>query len=404
MAEAVGPTSKEDCAGESTLQQAPLALYVHLPWCIRKCPYCDFNSYRASASLPEDEYVSGLLGELEVYAASVRETPIQSVFFGGGTPSLFAPDSIARILEGVRRSLNLAEPVEITLEANPGTVEQGRFNGFRDAGCNRLSIGAQSFDDTLLERLGRIHRGSQVVKAVHAARRAGFENVNLDLMWGLPGQTREQAHRDLIVALDLEPEHLSYYQLTLEPGTPFYAEPPPLPREDEQEAMQSQAGVMMSERGYTQYEVSAYARRGWRCRHNLNYWMFGDYLGVGAGAHGKWTDVGGGQIWRTEVLRRPREYLERLAHGRSVVTRRCVAPPDRRFEFMLNALRLRDGFPSELYEVRTGLSWEAVLPILRRAESDGLMALAGEWVRPTERGHRFLNELMLRFTPDGGAP
>lgn len=371
----------------------PLALYVHLPWCVRKCPYCDFNSHTAPEQLPQRDYIDALLEDLDLDRAPLGERPLVSIFFGGGTPSLFSPDEIGRLLAGVRQRMECVADMEVTLEANPGTIEHGRFSGYRDAGVTRVSLGAQTFSDSHLKALGRIHDQGDIARAVNELRLAGLDNFNLDLMYGLPQQSREQALEDVAAAIALQPTHLSHYQLTLEPGTVFYHRPPPLPDHDDTWEMQLECQELLAKHGYEQYEVSAYAQPGRRCRHNLNYWQFGDYIGVGAGAHGKLT---GTSIERTVRCKQPRDYLSRSPMDR-VVERRVLSDADLPFEFMLNALRLSDGFAVSQFEERTGLTVAVIESTLNVASSRGLLAHArGVW-RPTDLGARFLNDLQGLF-------
>lgn len=384
----------------------PLALYVHLPWCVRKCPYCDFNSHAAPAVLPQREYIDALLADLELDLARIDAEgarPISSIFFGGGTPSLFAPEQIDSFLQGVRQRMPLAADVEITLEANPGTIERGRFEGYRAAGINRVSLGAQSFDAEQLRRLGRIHAADDVVRSVDELRAAGIENFNLDLMYALPQQCTEQALQDVRRALELEPTHLSHYQLTLEPGTVFYHRPPALPDDDDAWEMQVRCQEALASAGYEQYEVSAYARSARQCRHNVNYWQFGDYLGIGAGAHGKITQSTG-EIMRTVRSKQPRDYLARPSFERVQVTH--VEPSERAFEFMLNALRLKVGFEIAVFETRTGLEWSGIQDLVDLAQRRGLLEIDSErgQCRATEFGQRFLNDLQGLFLPAKKAP
>jgi oxygen-independent coproporphyrinogen-3 oxidase len=381
----------------------PLALYVHLPWCVRKCPYCDFNSHTAPALLPHREYVEALLADLELDLAHVNDRAISSIFFGGGTPSLFAPEYIDSFLKGVRARVPVEADAEITLEANPGTIERGRFEGYRAAGINRVSLGAQSFNAEQLRVLGRIHAADDVVRAVEELRGAGIENFNLDLMYALPQQTVEEALQDLRCAIELAPAHLSHYQLTLEPGTVFYHRPPPLPDDEVAWEMQLRCQEELARAGYEQYEVSAYAREAQQCRHNLNYWRFGDYLGIGAGAHGKITQANEGVV-RTVRAKQPREYLMRSPNAR--VERSKVDESELAFEFMLNALRLKDGFDIALFEARTGLAWESIREPLRAAQARGLldMGRSTDNCRASELGQRFLNELQGLFLPTRPAP
>jgi len=375
----------------------PLALYVHLPWCVRKCPYCDFNSHERSEALPEQDYVDALIADLESLLPSVWGRRVSSVFIGGGTPSLFSAGAIERLLSDVRARVVLEPDAEVTLEANPGTAEAGRFRGYRAAGVNRLSIGVQSFDDAMLRRLGRIHDGDEARRALEMAR-SSFDNVNLDLMYGLPGQTPAMAQADLAEALRWETAHLSAYQLTIEPNTAFYSKPPQLPEHDLCADMQRMIEESLAAAGFEHYETSAFARPGARCRHNLNYWQFGDYLGIGAGAHGKISFPD--RITRHARTKQPREYIAAAQGGGSMVEDRRVDPSDLPFEFMLNALRLVEGFPVALYTARTGLPITAIAKRLAVAEGRGLVECSTTHVRPTERGRLFLNALIEQFLPD----
>lgn len=384
----------------------PLSLYVHIPWCVRKCPYCDFNSHNAPGELPQREYVDALLRDLDLDLALAQSRPIQSIFFGGGTPSLFSPDSIARLLDGVADRLSFAPQIEITLETNPGTVEHGPFSGYRAAGVNRLSFGVQSFDDDSLRRIGRIHDAAQAERAVKQAQDAGLTNINLDLMYALPQQTLAMALADIDKAIALNTPHLSHYQLTLEPNTAFAANPPPLPDEDAAWDIQEACQTRLAAAGLHQYEVSAYARDGAQCMHNLNYWHFGDYLGIGAGAHTKLTDAATFAIHRRWKLRAPRGYLEHAGTPRGVGGDDLVACEQLPFEFMLNALRLNDGFSLEAFSARTGLDPSAIAATLLDAEGRGWLTISGGHVTPTESGRRFLNDVIGLFLPDndrGGA-
>ena len=378
----------------------PLSLYVHIPWCVRKCPYCDFNSHVAPERLPQTDYVAALLEDLDHDLPLAGERPLLSIFFGGGTPSLFSPDEIGRFLSGVRERMKFAADMEVTLEANPGTIEHGRFSGYRDVGVTRVSIGAQTFSEPHLKALGRIHSSGDIQRAVDELARAGLDNFNLDLMYGLPEQTRSQAAADVRAAVALAPRHISHYQLTLEPGTVFYHRPPPVPDQDAAWEMQMDCQDLLAANGYEQYEVSAYAQTAARCRHNLNYWQFGDYLGVGAGAHGKLSQPETGAITRTVRCRQPRDYLSRAVIDRLTEQRR-VAANELPFEYMLNALRLLEGFCVEDFESRTGRSRHVLDEVLGVVERKGLLAPAGagRW-RPTELGARFLNELQAAFLPE----
>ena len=375
----------------------PLSLYIHIPWCVRKCPYCDFNSHRADAELPERDYIAALLADLDIECADAGPRPIESIFIGGGTPSLFSADAISQLLTGVRQRVTVAADVEITLEANPGTAEAGKFRGFRQAGVNRLSIGIQSFNDAQLQRLGRIHGRAEALRAVELARAADFDNLNLDLMFGLPGQTHADALADLRSAIDLQPEHLSYYQLTLEPNTVFHKYPPRLPEDEAIWAIQEAGQSLLAAHGYQQYEVSAYARPTRRCRHNLNYWQFGDYLGIGAGAHGKITRMQTGEIQRTAKIRHPQHYLDAVGQPERQGTRTGVAPADLRFEFLMNALRLREGFPESLLRDRTGLNIEALEPELSTCLTEGLLEREAGVIRCSDTGFNFLDNVLQRF-------
>lgn len=392
----------------------PLGLYLHMPWCVRKCPYCDFNSHAAEGELPEAAYLQAILDDLDrdladFSAARVTERTVETVFIGGGTPSLISPAGYAALFAGLRQRLRFAHDVEITLEANPGTVEQGLFSAYRALGINRLSIGVQTFQGAQLQALGRIHRGAEALRAAESARAAGFTTFNLDLMHGLPGQTVAQALDDLRQAIALAPTHLSWYQLTLEPNTVFARRPPDLPDEDVLADIQDAGQALLAAEGYAQYEVSAYARTGHRCRHNLNYWRFGDYLGLGAGAHGKLSapdGEGGLVIVRTQKTRAPRDYLaaaERLKAGalpgsagfRTAVT--DITPAERPFEFMLNALRLIDGVPADLWPARSGLSDAVLASPLADLRARGLMAADATRLVATPLGQRFLNLVIEAF-------
>ena len=378
----------------------PLALYIHIPWCVRKCPYCDFNSHTASGDIPQDAYITALLADLGQYLQYLMDRRVGSVFMGGGTPSLFAAASVDRLLSQVRRELSLTPNCEITLEANPGTVEAGRFSELRQIGVNRLSIGVQSFNNVLLERIGRVHSAEQAIAAVHSAAAAGFANFNLDLMYGLPGQTMREALFDVQTAIALQPSHISHYQLTIEPNTLFHRYPPTLPKEDAIGTMQSYCQDRLAIAGFEHYEVSAFAQHGMRCVHNLNYWRFGDYLGIGAGAHAKLTDPTRLRIKRIVKQKHPRQYLSCVENGDFVMSEGFVLRDEIPFEFMLNALRLTDGFSIQHYETTTGTPIDAIEGCLHQAEKRGLLARTSSVIRPTPLGQRFLNELLLMFYPD----
>jgi len=381
----------------------PLSLYVHVPWCVRKCPYCDFNSHQRPGNLPEDAYVDALLADLELEVPQSLGRPVQSIFFGGGTPSLFSAQAIRRILDGVRARLPLSSCCEITLETNPGTAEFDRFEGYLAAGVNRLSFGVQSFDDTKLVRLGRIHGGAEARNAYALARAAGVDNINLDLMYGLPGQSVEEAVADVQAAIELAPEHLSHYQLTLEPQTVFARTPPAdLPDEDALVDMLDACQPLLAAAGFAQYEVSAYAKPGRRSRHNLNYWLFGDYLAIGAGAHAKYTDDNGG-IHRRARQRTPSQFLKCAGTAEGLVEERQVDPGEIPFEFMLNALRLREGFAVADFGERTGMVLDQQ-PGFLRALSRGLLEQQAGRVRASELGYRFLNDTVACFLNEAATP
>ncbi len=379
---------------------APLAIYVHLPWCVRKCPYCDFNSHAAPSVLPERDYVDALLADLETDLDLAGGRTVASVFLGGGTPSLFSPEEIGRLLAGLAARLPFAPGAEVTMEANPGTIEHGRFSGYAAAGVNRVSLGAQSFDAGQLARLGRIHGPEDTGRAVAELRQAGIGNFNLDLMYALPEQVPAGALADLEAGLALGPAHLSHYQLTLEPGTAFFHRPPPLPDDDVALEMQLACQDLLHRHGYRQYEVSAWARPGRECRHNLNYWRYGDYIGIGAGAHGKLT--ADGRVWRSERPRLPRDYMRRVAAG-DAAERRIVPAEELPFEFMLNALRLDEGFRLADFTAATGLASSAVEPALARLAARGLLLEDAGHIRPSALGFRFLNDLQAEFLPSPAA-
>ncbi|MDH3614838.1 MAG: radical SAM family heme chaperone HemW [Gammaproteobacteria bacterium] len=378
----------------------PLSLYVHLPWCVQKCPYCDFNSHAAGDAAPRSRYLDALLFDLDGEQTRGAGRPIESVFLGGGTPSLFAPDEIGRLLDGIRARFDVADDAEITMEANPGTVECGEPAGYRDAGVNRLSFGGQSFNDELLKKIGRIHSSQDIVRAVNDARVAGVDNVNIDLMHGLPGQSVAAAIEDVRTAISLEPAHISWYQLTLEPNTIFFARPPEdLPDDETVHEIQGRGQVLLGEGGYRQYEVSAYARDDKMCRHNLNYWLFGDYLAVGAGAHGKVTDGHG--VRRYIKPTNPLQYMETIEARSENALSTPLAGDNLIFEFMLNALRLTEGFSESVFCERTGLGAGELQEAMREVRDKGLVSreIDSRW-RPTALGRRFLNDLQAEFLPD----
>ena len=373
----------------------PLALYVHFPWCVQKCPYCDFNSHAVrDEGIPEAAYLAALVADLESALPQIWGRRVHSVFIGGGTPSLLSPDGLDELLTAIRMRVQLDPLAEITLEANPGTVDAGRFKAFRQAGVNRLSVGIQSFDEHHLKALGRIHGRADAIAAAEAAL-THFEAVNLDLMYALPGQTLAEAEADLATALALGPGHLSCYHLTLEPNTAFAANPPEVPDPDASADMQDAIEARLAAAGYRHYETSAFAKPGRECRHNLNYWSFGDYLGIGAGAHGKLSSHEG--IHRETRPKHPAAYLAAHQSGQFVQERRNLGAAELPFEFMMNALRLNQGFPRRLFTERTGLPFEAAEPGLLKARQQGLVEIDGDTIRPTTRGRHFLNELLMLF-------
>jgi len=376
-----------------------LSLYIHIPWCVRKCPYCDFNSHEIREQPSETQYLNALLADLEQDLPKVWGRSVHSIFIGGGTPSVFSPEFYQQLLAGIRSRIKLLPQAEITLEANPGTVDSARFQGYRAAGINRLSLGIQSFQDEMLHALGRIHDAQQAKNALAAIREAGFDNFNLDLMFGLPQQTLAMALDDLNIALQFNPPHLSWYQLTLEPNTAFFHQPPCLPDDDYIWEMQAAGQALLAENSYQNYEISAYSKTGKRCRHNLNYWEFGDYLGIGAGAHGKISDAAQGSITRYSKQRHPKLYLE-TAHGDEVISSlQVLETEDICLEFMINALRLREGFSEQDFSRQTGLDFELVRAPLNHAYKQGWLEYSNQRIAPTEQGLRFLNELLELFVP-----
>ncbi len=372
----------------------PLALYIHIPWCVRKCPYCDFNSHTASPVLPEEEYVDALLADLDQDLHAVYGRDLSSIFFGGGTPSLFSAAALGRLLKGVEARIPFAGDIEITLEANPGTFEQEKFIAYRQLGINRLSIGIQSFQEDKLKALGRIHTGGEAVRAADMARQAGFDNFNLDLMHGLPDQSLEDALGDLRQAIALKPTHLSWYQLTLEPNTVFWNQPPTLPEDDTLWDIQEAGQALLAEHGYAQYEVSAYAQPGRAARHNLNYWSFGDFIGIGAGAHGKLSRPDG-RIVRTWKTRLPKDYLNPAKAFQA--GEKALANEELPFEFLMNALRLTAGVDAVLFAQRTGLSLDSLNEARAEAEQSGLLQVEPSRLAATDRGQLFLNDLLQYF-------
>ena len=374
----------------------PLSLYIHIPWCVRKCPYCDFNSHAAGPDLPETAYVDALLADLDADLQHVHGRQLSSIFFGGGTPSLFSAAALGRILAGVERRIGFAADIEITLEANPGTFEQAKFSAYRQLGINRLSIGVQSFQQPKLMALGRIHDGDEAIRAADMARQAGFDNFNLDLMHGLPEQSIDDALFDLRTAIAQQPTHLSWYQLTMEPNTVFWSQPPKLPEDDILWDIQEAGLQLLSEHGYVQYEVSAYARDGRQARHNLNYWSFGDFLGIGAGAHAKLSSPSG-QIIRSWKTRLPKDYLD---PGKNFLAgQKTLTPGELPFEFLMNVLRLNDGAASQLFTQRTGLPLSVLAEARSQAESRGLLLQDPARLTASREGQLFLNDLLQYFLP-----
>lgn len=381
----------------------PLSLYIHVPWCVRKCPYCDFNSHKADSTLPEAEYVCALLDDLDVDLAwlseqGVANRPIHSIFIGGGTPSLLSVQAYQDLFAGLQKRLRFSDDIEITMEANPGTFEADKFEGYRKLGINRLSIGIQSFQDHQLKHLGRIHSGQEAINAVNMAKAAGFDNFNLDFMHGLPDQTLEHALADLQQGIDLNPTHLSWYQLTIEPNTEFFKRPPVLPQDETLWAIQEAGQKLLADNGYDQYEISAYAKQDKQAKHNLNYWQFGDYLGIGAGAHGKLTiphdDINQSKVYRTAKTRLPKDYLN-LAK-RFLVVQDNIEIEDRDLEFLMNALRLFHGVDKSLFSKRTGLAYDQIEQKVESLVAKGLLE-SGHKLKTTSQGQLFLNELLERF-------
>ncbi|MEK7437661.1 MAG: radical SAM family heme chaperone HemW [Pseudomonadota bacterium] len=378
----------------------PLSLYVHIPWCVKKCPYCDFNSHEARGEAPERDYVQALIADLELALPQIWGRRVYSVFFGGGTPSLFSARAIEELLNAFRARLNLAADAEITLEANPGTFESAKFRDYRNGGINRLSIGIQSFDAAKLQALGRIHNGDEARRAIGIAQ-AHFDNINLDLMYALPQQTLREAEQDIDSAVAFGTGHVSAYQLTLEPNTLFHRHPPPLPDAELAADMQDMIEARLAGAGFLNYETSAFAQPGRECRHNLNYWRYGDYLGIGAGAHSKLSFPD--RMLRQMRHKQPRAYLQNTADGSPLQAEHTVLRKDLGFEFMMNALRLSGGFEVALFAERTGLALAAVEQPLQEAARRGLIRRDHVRIAPTKRGQRFLNDLLQLFLPPGGS-
>ena len=382
----------------------PLSLYIHLPWCIKKCPYCDFNSHAIDKetfpdSKQENAYVDALIKDIESELPRIWGRSIVSIFIGGGTPSLFSAEAIDRLMAALRSRLTFYHNTEVTMEANPGSAEADRFKAYRESGVNRLSIGVQSFDDKKLKALGRVHNSIEALNAVAMAKDAGFDEINIDLMFGLPDQSIDEALSDLEIAMDLQPTHLSWYQLTIEPNTVFYSKPPALPKDDLLWDMQQQGQTYISDRGFNQYEISAYARKGenHQCQHNRNYWQFGDYLGIGAGAHGKLTHVAEGKIERYARHRLPQKYVDKVTQSSAITETRLLSRDELPLEFMMNLLRLNEGFHPSLFIEHTGLPLSQIQKQLEVAEEKALIEWNINKIKPTESGHRYLNDLIQIF-------
>ena len=376
----------------------PLAVYVHLPWCVSKCPYCDFNSHALRGRLPAAKYVSALIRELEQELPLVWGRTVHSIFFGGGTPSLFGAEHFDALLSAVRSLFTCKPSMEVTLEANPGAIEHDRFAAYREAGVNRFSIGVQSFSDSMLGAIGRIHGRGEALAAIEALHAADIENFNLDLMFALPGQSIGMAEDDVRTAIACGPAHISHYQLTIEPNTAFHAAPPSLPDDETAWRMQERGSGLLGRAGYRQYEISAWARNGQECRHNLNYWRYGDYLGFGAGAHGKIT-LPDGAIRRRVRVRHPEHWMKAVAGGHALAEDRLLVPDERVFEYFLNQLRLREGLDPTEFEARTGLSWAVVADRVEELKSRGLLEMHGDRLIATDLGWRFVNEMQALFLP-----
>ena len=375
----------------------PLSLYIHFPWCVQKCPYCDFNSHELKSTLDERAYIDALISDLDQELPLFWGRSISSIFMGGGTPSLFSPESIDRLLSALRARVAFAPNVEITMEANPGTIELGKFKEFSSAGINRLSIGIQSFSDEKLRKLGRIHGRKEAIRAAELAHDANFNSFNLDLMYGLPNQSLAQAVDDIETAIALEPKHLSHYQLTIEPNTFFHHQPPTVPDDDKLWEMQLACQTNLAKNNYAQYEISAYAKDGYQCQHNLNYWQFGDYLGIGAGAHGKLTNAPEQKIHRSSKVKQPQTYLDNAASEKRISSEKILTRNDAKFEFMMNALRLNKGFETEIFQSHVGLPISSVEKALHQAEEQGWITWDLKNIKPTDSGRQYLNNLLELF-------
>ncbi len=403
------PSSKSEPKSEavaSKMSLPPLSLYIHVPWCVRKCPYCDFNSHKAEEHIPEAEYVQALLEDLEADLFYVQDREIQTIFIGGGTPSLLSVEAYKNLLAGLQEKVTFVKDIEITMEANPGTFEAEKFAGYRKLGINRLSIGVQSFADHQLKHLGRIHDGQQAVAAIKMAKTAGFDNFNIDLMHGLPDQSEEQALADIQQAIDLGPTHMSWYQLTIEPNTEFFKRPPVLPEDETLWDIQEAGQELLAKHGFVQYEVSAYAQAGKQATHNLNYWQFGDYLGIGAGAHGKVTDLvnqpeslTASPVLRTWKTRAPKDFLiAAINDSKSFLAgKESIQNEDLGLEFLMNALRLQQGFDLRLFEQRTGYPLDTIAKGIQAAIDKGLLTRSDDQIKTTAKGSLFLNEILALF-------
>jgi len=382
----------------------PLSLYIHFPWCIEKCPYCDFNSHELKSTTPPDDYIDCLLLDIENELPNIWGRNISSIFMGGGTPSLFPAEDIDRLMQGLRSRLNISPQIEVTLEANPGTVDQSQFIGFRQAGINRLSMGVQSFNDTMLTKLGRIHNSIQAINAIEAAHKARFNSFNIDLMFGLSNQSIEQMLQDLQTAIDFQPPHLSHYQLTIEPNTLFAVHPPVLPHDDALWDMTQQAHTLLAANQYQQYEVSAFSKFGpsnnTQCKHNINYWQFGDYLGIGAGAHQKISNANTQSIERCFKQKHPKTYMSQVKTNSHILDKKTLNRDDIIFEFMLNALRLTNGFSPRIFNQHTGLDISVIQNILNKAFEKKWLTQSNGSIKPTALGNQYLNDVMSLFLPD----
>ena len=378
----------------------PLSLYIHFPWCVQKCPYCDFNSHELKTSLDEKNYINALISDLEQELPLFWGRSISSIFMGGGTPSLFSPESIDQLISALRARLTFTPDIEISMEANPGTVELGKFKEFNAAGINRLSIGIQSFNDDKLEKLGRIHGRKEAIRAAEQAHDAGFNSFNLDLMYGLPNQSLQQAVEDIETAIALEPKHLSHYQLTIEPNTFFHHQPPITPDDDDLWEMQLACQEKLAKNNYAQYEISAYAKEGAQCQHNLNYWQFGDYLGIGAGAHGKLTNAAEQKINRSWKVKQPQDYLNNAMMDERISGNKTLSRNDASFEFIMNALRLNSGFETTVFQRHVGLPISVIEKALKQAEEKNWIHWDLKRIAATDTGRQYLNNLLELFMPD----